>query len=255
MPNPHQKMAAKILWPNTNVKPWDDLRVRRAASLAINRWDALKVLEDTTTVAGPVVPPNWALPDEELLALPGYATGADKEKEREEARGLLAEAGFPDGFDTEITTPSNVARLVKLQEFIVNELSTVGIRVKSNPLPFAEWSKHRQDGTFELIAIEANVAYPDPDSAQINVIPSVFSTLQDARMEELFDQQAAEQDHAARQELVFDLQRRMSEVLNEIPIAWVGDFYPAQPWVHGSGFLGRGSWARHRLDHVWLTSP
>ena len=251
-PNPHDKMAAKIVWPNTGVKPWDDVRVRQAASLAINRWDALKVLEDTSTVAGPVVPPTWALPDEELLALPGYRKGADKEKDLEEARQLLADAGFPEGFDTESTTPSNVSRLVKLQTFIIDQFGKVGIRVKSNPLPFAEWSVLRAEGTFELIAIEANIAYPDADAASANVFPGVFSTLEDPKMIELFEQQMVEQDPAKRLELVLELQRRMFEVQNQIPIAWTGDFYPAQSWVKGGGYVPIGVWARHRLDHVWL---
>jgi peptide/nickel transport system substrate-binding protein len=252
-PNPHEKMAAKIVWPNTSVKPWDDVRVRRAAFLAINRWEALEALEDTSTVAGPVVPPTWALSDEELLALPGYRKGADKELDRQEARQLLADAGYPSGFDTESTTPSNVGRLVKLQTFIIDQLGTVGIRVKSNPLPFAEWSVLRKEGTFELIAIEANTAYPDADAATANVFPGVFSTLEDARMVELFNQQSVETDPQKRRELVFDLQRRMLEVQNQIPIAWTGDFFPVHPWVKGGGIVPIGVWARHRLDHVWLT--
>ncbi|MBI4308552.1 MAG: ABC transporter substrate-binding protein [Chloroflexi bacterium] len=249
-PNPHVKMAVNIIWPNTNAKPWDDVRVRRAAFLAVDRYQALKVLDDTMAVAGPVVPPNWALPEKELQSIPGYRPN-NIENDRREARRLLAEAGYPNGFDTESTAPSNVDRLVKLQVFAVDQLGTVGIRVKSNPLPFAEWSVLRREGTFKLIAIEANVAYPDADAAAANVFPGVFSTLKDDKMVQLFQQQSVEPNLERRRQIVFDLQRRMLEVLNQIPIAWTSDYYPTQPYV--KGFVAPlGQWSRHRMDHVWL---
>ena len=47
---------------------------------------------------GPIGPaiPYWALPDEELLALPGYRMGADREADKAEARRLYEAAGSPD---------------------------------------------------------------------------------------------------------------------------------------------------------------
>ena len=111
------------------------MRVRRAIFLAIDRFEALEVLDDVTRPAGPAFAPGWELPEEELLSMPGYRQGAEKQKDLDEAKRLLTEAGFPDGFDTEAVTVGPVARLVKLQVFVVDQLAKVGIRVKSSPLP------------------------------------------------------------------------------------------------------------------------
>lgn len=250
-PNEHLAMSAKMLQINAKVRPWDDVRVRRAAFLAIDRWIALEVLDDTTRPAGPVVPPNWALPDQELLALPGYRKGADKQKDRDEAKRLLAEAGLPTGFDTESITPSTVARLVKLQVFIKDQLQTVGIRVSSVTPLFAEWNARRDKLQFEVMALQASVAYPDPDSAAKNLLPGLFSNLEDAKTFDLFGRQSLERDPAKRREQVYEMQRRMIEVVNQVPIAWVSDFLPTQSEVRG--FVAPlGPWIAYRWEYVWL---
>ena len=251
-PNEHEAMQAKVILVNTNTPPFDDVRVRRAMFLAVDRWAALQVLLDTVRPAGPVVPPNWAIPDEELFQLPGYRQGADKEQDREEARALLAEAGYPDGFDTELFTISDLQRHVNLSVFIIDQLKTVGINVENKLLPVAEWLPvFTQTFDFPLITVEANVQYPDPDSAAGNIMPGIWTHLEDQQMSDLFNSQSNETDPAARRAIVKDLQFRMIEVVNMVPIAWFNDYYPTQPEVEG--FVAPlGVWSRHRLDRVWL---
>jgi peptide/nickel transport system substrate-binding protein len=92
--------CALLVTPNHRVKPFDDPRVRRALTLALDRWQASKVLSEIAivkTVGGAVFPHHpLAASREELQMLAGY--GPDIEKSREEARRLLREAGVADGF-------------------------------------------------------------------------------------------------------------------------------------------------------------
>ncbi len=89
---------------NTKVPPLDDIRVRRALFLATNG-DALNeaIMAGKGKRHGPV--PFWAglgRPYEELLETPGFRLTADGQKDPrdiEEAKQLLADAGFPNGFD------------------------------------------------------------------------------------------------------------------------------------------------------------
>ena len=86
--------------PNHKVKPFDDVRVRRALSLALDRNEASKYLSTFAiikTVGGIVYPGHpLAITKEELQKLAGYSP--DIEKSRKEARRLLKEAGVPKGF-------------------------------------------------------------------------------------------------------------------------------------------------------------
>ena len=252
--NPWEIMQAKIMAMNTTIKPWDDVRVRRAAFLAMDRWAALKALPDTFKPAGPIFPTNWLLPDEEILSLPGYRQGAAKEQDREEARRLLAEAGFPDGFETTSSAIATIDTLVNLNTYVVDQLAQVGIRVKSELLQIPEWLEKRSGETFEIIPVESNVAFPDPNSAQQNVLavkPFRYSNAEDAEVVRLWEQQQAELDPAKRREIVFELQRRLIEVANLIPIAWNQKFAPTQPEVNGWQ-PGLGVWARYKVDHAWI---
>src|SRR5207244_7672052 len=80
-------------------KPFDDKRVRRALSLALDRYEASQKLSKITIVkdvSGIQVPGTpYATPPAELEKLAGY--GRDINANRAEAKRLLREAGVPDG--------------------------------------------------------------------------------------------------------------------------------------------------------------
>ncbi len=85
---------------NHEKKPFDDKRVRRALTLALDRYEGSKALSKIAIVkevGGVQVPGTpFATPPAELEKLAGY--GHDIAKNRAEAKRLLKEAGVPDGF-------------------------------------------------------------------------------------------------------------------------------------------------------------
>src|SRR5262249_22072586 len=114
---------------NHKRAPFDNLAVRRAVTLAMDRHAYVKrVRHDGANVGAALMPPpqgNWGLSGKDLRALPGYR---DPARDKAEARKLLAEAGVGPGkpLRVELVT-RNIAIYVDLASFVADQLRQVGI--------------------------------------------------------------------------------------------------------------------------------
>src|SRR2546426_12219900 len=117
---------------NHERKPFDDKRVRRALTLALDRYEAsrnlsrIAVVKDVAGIQVPGTP--WATPPQELEKLAGY--GRDIGKARAEARRLLREAGVPEGFaftfkNRGIPTPYETVAV-----WLIDQWRQIGLNVK-----------------------------------------------------------------------------------------------------------------------------
>lgn len=105
----------------TDVKPFDDPRVREAVTLAIDREAMLDGLfKGISTPATGILSPKTNLALEEIL---------DYSYDPEAAMALLSEAGYPDGFDVTFSVP-NIDRFTRPATVIQQDLAKVGIRVE-----------------------------------------------------------------------------------------------------------------------------
>ncbi|MFP5379128.1 MAG: ABC transporter substrate-binding protein [Vicinamibacteria bacterium] len=103
---------------NVTKKPFDDPRVRRAISYAVDR----RAIVDSL-VAGFATPSTSAL----TPIMRGYVNLGEIPHDPERARALLREAGYPDGFRTTIATTPRYPMGVELAEVLASQLKSVGI--------------------------------------------------------------------------------------------------------------------------------
>ena len=125
-----------LITPNHASKPFDDARVRRALTLAIDRWHGAAPMSRITvsrTVGGIVFPGSpLAASKEELQQLAGY--WPDIEKSRAEARRLLKEAGA-EGLTFELLN-RNVDQPYKFNGiWVIDEWSKIGMHATQRVLP------------------------------------------------------------------------------------------------------------------------
>lgn len=109
---------------NTSVKPFNNLKVREAVALAVNRGQIAKALG-----------PYWVMPTVQRLpkGFPGYANDFPYPKPNQaKAKRLLTEAGFPHGFTTTYVVGNwpDVANDTALAQVLQSQLARIGIRLK-----------------------------------------------------------------------------------------------------------------------------
>lgn len=141
---------------NTEVKPFDDVRVRRAVSHAVDRGRMLKLAGGFGRVARGVVPVGlpWENP-----GLPDYPF------DREKARALLREAGHPDGFEADFYYIRSNPTYERISEGIQQDLAEVGIRLRLQPLSYAAFENKAQTRRQAACGFWGwNQDYPDPSN-------------------------------------------------------------------------------------------
>ena len=129
-----------LVTPNHKRKPFDDVRVRRALTLAIDRWHgapALSKIAIMRTVGGIVFPGSpLAATKEELEQIAGY--WPDIEKSRAEAKRLLKEAGA-EGLSFEMLN-RNVDQPYKYNgTWLVDQWSKIGVQATQRVVPTGPW--------------------------------------------------------------------------------------------------------------------
>ena len=149
--------CVNMITPNHKKKPFDDVRVRRALTLAIDQWNgapALSKIANVHTVGGIVFPGSpLAATKEELQKIAGY--WPDIEKSRAEARRLLKEAGA-EGLTFELLN-RNVDQPYKyIATWVIDEWSKIGVQgdaegAADRPvLRRAAQQRFRRDGGLQL---------------------------------------------------------------------------------------------------------
>jgi peptide/nickel transport system substrate-binding protein/oligopeptide transport system substrate-binding protein len=109
---------------NTQVKPFDNVKVRQAINMAINKDQIVKLMNGRAQVASGILPPLMPGYDPNIK---GYTYNVAQ------AKALLADAGFPSGFKTSITCIS-VDPEPKICESFQNDLKQIGVELEIKTL-------------------------------------------------------------------------------------------------------------------------
>lgn len=138
---------------NVTRKPFDDRRVRQALNYAIDKTHSVKLLGGSATPAHGMLIPGMLGHDPELKPYP---------HDPAKARALLAEAGYPDGFETEYLVMAD-DEAARLAASLQADLAQVGVRVHISQLSYATFAgaiASRTGAPFTYIGWLAD--YPDP---------------------------------------------------------------------------------------------
>ncbi|MBI2906134.1 MAG: hypothetical protein HYX92_00615 [Chloroflexi bacterium] len=237
-----QKGAVEAAWyfaMNIARKPWSDVRVRKAVSLLWDRKASIQAIEDGFGDVGAFMSPGspWSLPKEELANTPGYR--ADKSADLAEAKKLMADAGYPNGFETTILTRKG-SSYEKGSVFSADQLAKIAIKATLNVQESTAYTSARLKREFDTDVQPLGFGVDDPDAVlSITYVTGGgqnYTSFSDPESDRLFAEQSTTLDQAKRKETVLQLQRRL---LDQVPLViqlWRGRALAHQKYVKGYNF-------------------
>ncbi len=246
--------------PNHSRKPFDDVRVRRALTLAVDRWGGSQYLSKIAivkTVGGIVFPgSNLAATKAELMDMDGYRE--DLEASRERARELLKIAGV-DLSKTYVLNNRAVDQPYKVVGvWLLDQWRQIGLNFEQKVQPTGPfYATLREKGDFD-VSIDFNcqsIVNPPIDTSKYlssDINPQNYGRIIDRKMDDLYNAMLLEADPKKQREKMREYERYVlhDEVKQMITLWWY------RTTVHRSHFKGWKVSPSHylgqALDNVWL---
>ncbi len=240
--------------------PFDDVRVRRAISLATDRQAMVQTLTQGRGVfVTPGVWPGrqgWAMPQDELKKLPGFR--APKAQDLAEAKRLLGEAGYPSGFSFEVIYNAGGLGPPRIAEVLADQLRAVGVAANLRPMESGVYN----DTDLRTGAYEGGNLPTGVNSRSRGLYDRLHSKgpnnrtgLSDPRLDALIEASLSGGNEDARRKVVQELQEYLLGQMYYIPTIELVNAALWQPWV-ASGINHSGSsglqLAQDSLSWMWL---
>jgi peptide/nickel transport system substrate-binding protein len=210
---------------NNERAPFNDPRVRRALSLAIDRWGgsaSLSRISQLGAVGGLVRPGSvWSASAEEMQQWPGY--GRDMAANRAEARRLLREAGHENLSFTLLNR--NHQPYVTSGIFLIDQWRQIGVRAEHQQVELAAWYAAQGNGGFDVMVDSFTQFSDDPTNVLVKYVSFDKAAVATARatdreLDRMFDAQAQETDPAVRRRILREFEARNFEQAYAVPLLW-----------------------------------
>ena len=189
--------------------PWADRRVRLAASTAIDR----KAINDAEFLGFAGIGHN-VVPRHMEFALPIDPPAFDPKR----AKQLLAEAGYPNGFDGGDLTPN--PPYFTQAEAIIGNLGAVGIKLRMRTMERAAWLTAWREKKLRgvLLAVQGAGGNAATRIEGVATKGGLYAYGVLPEVEDLFQRQARELDRKKREELLHQIQRILSDRVVFAPV-------------------------------------
>lgn len=242
---------------NTNEAPFNDVKLRQAVNLSLDRDAMIKSVHQGAAVPGGANQPppygRWGLPADQLSKVPGYGDAA---KNRAEARKLLASKGYGPNNPLKVTVSTRaIAIYVDVATWVIDQLKQVGIEGTLEQVETGNWHAKIARRDYTLAVNLTGVAPDDPDSnyyenyacgSQRN-----YSDYCNQDVMKMFDRASSEIDAKKRLQLIREIDIKLQQEVARPILSHRLDYFAHWPYVknlvaHHSIY----NW--HRYQEVWL---
>jgi ABC-type transport system substrate-binding protein/class 3 adenylate cyclase len=203
--------------------PFSNELVRKAFAHAVNR-EALLRPEDSerASTRGGAIPP----------AMPGHSHRVGPEYDLEFARGLLADAGYPEGRGLPELNMLVPPWLMPTAKLLAEQVTEVGFRINYRAANGKFWSASLENEHLWVSGFGAD--YPDPDGFFRGLFREPFPFYRDDEIEELIIEARSLGSQPERMKLYHEIDRLwVSEHAAVLPIAYGRSVAAHRPWIEG----------------------
>ncbi len=244
---------------NRTAAPFDNPDMRRALVLALDRTAFVNTLTQGQSVVGGTMqpPPDgvWGLPADMLSVVPGY--GPDVEKNRTEARALMAKMGY--GADKPLRlkiATRGVALYKDAAEMTASQLKSIGVDAGVDVVETSLWFNRLRRKEYAIAVNATGNGVDDPDQTFYENFACRsarnYTGYCNPDIEALFDKQSAEGDPAKRLAIVHEIDVRLLADGARPPIYWSRSTTCQQPYVKGYTSMVNSIYNGFRFEDVWL---
>jgi peptide/nickel transport system substrate-binding protein len=247
-----------LFTPNHKKKPFDDVRVRRALTLAVDRWGGSKSLSRIAIVkaVGGVAFPGHPLAatKAELEQLPGY--WPDINKSRAEAKRLLQEAGVPELkfvlWNRAVDQPYTI-----VGTWLIDQWRQIGVTVEQKMEPTGPFYARLRSADFD-VTVDFNcqsVINPLLDIGKFlseDVGNESYGAYVDRDLDKIFDTMNRTSDEAEQRKLMRQFEKRvLDEQAHSFVTLWWNRIIPHRSYVKGWK-ISPSHYLNQDLANVWL---
>jgi peptide/nickel transport system substrate-binding protein len=241
---------------NEKKKPFDDPRVRRALSLAIDRWGgapALSKIAIVKTVGGIVYPGSpLAATKQELSEMAGF--WPDIEKSRAEAKRLLKEAGA-EGISFELLNRDVDQPYKYIGIWLVDQWSKVGLHVTQKVVPTGPWFAAMRAGDFSVVHYPICHSVVNPVLDVQPYLPGSQENMggvPDQQVVDLYEKMLHETDPKKQHEEMVAFEKYVMDTkAHATEVIWWNRIVPYRSYVKGWK-ISPSHYINQDLSHIWL---
>ena len=242
---------------NATKPPFNNVKLRQAMSLAIDRTAYVKAVHQGGAEVGASMQPKpfgvWGLLGKDLTTLIGYGKVAD---DKAKARKLLAEAGYTASNPLRIEMAARaIPQYIDFASFVISEFKTVGVESTLKQIESAQWHPLATRKDYQAGPNLTGIGVDDPDANFFENFacgsPRNYTGYCNEQVEKVMAQQSQELDPKKRVLLVAQIQRALEEDAARPTVGWRLEYYTH--WNYVKNLVPHQSiynWGR--MQEVWL---